>query len=100
MLPSLSRGSLPIRRLVLAMLLCGTGNGQHEAGDGNLIVDFEVVNDLGSSLELDSNPNLAFRMAASASDSENTDISAPSAAVSSQWAAPTRLTRACVSSSW
>ncbi|WAM23993.1 galactose-binding domain-containing protein [Myxococcus sp. NMCA1] len=47
----------------------------------NLIVDFEVVNDLGSSLDLDSNPNLAFGMAASASDSENTGISAPSAAV-------------------
>ncbi|MBN1206243.1 MAG: discoidin domain-containing protein [Myxococcaceae bacterium] len=47
----------------------------------NLIVDFEIINDSGSSLDLDSNPNLAFGMVASASDTEATAISAPSYAV-------------------
>jgi len=47
----------------------------------NLIVDFEIIDDLGSSLDLDSNPNLAFGATATASDSEAVSISAPSAAV-------------------
>lgn len=47
----------------------------------NLIVDFEIIDDLGSSLDLDSNPNLAFGMVANASDSETNPISAPSYAV-------------------
>ncbi|XXF78632.1 discoidin domain-containing protein [Myxococcaceae bacterium GXIMD 01537] len=47
----------------------------------NLIVDFEIIDDLGSSLDLDGNPNLAFNQVASASDSETSPLGAPSAAV-------------------
>lgn len=47
----------------------------------NLIVDFEIIDELGSSLDLDSNPNLAFGKVASASDSEANPISEPSYAV-------------------
>lgn len=47
----------------------------------NLIVDFEIVDDLGSSLDLDSNPNLAFNQVATASDSEASTLSTPSFAV-------------------
>lgn len=47
----------------------------------NLVVDIEIVDDLGSSLDLDSNPNLAFNQVATASDSEASAISTPDFAV-------------------